>query len=131
MDYINSVTCPRVQKVMQKEKIEDSFIYLELAKWNEEAKEKILNAKSLDELVKLFDELYERYFLNYNVKTKEFKEKIIKEEDFKKLSLDEQKKLFVEMLDMNQMYVNFSERNDKKYGLSAEDIKISEMFYSK
>ena len=105
------------------------FVYLELAKWNEEAKEKILKAKSLTELEKLFDELYERYFLNYNVKTKEFKEKILKEEGFKKLSLDEQKNLFVEMLDMNQMYVNFSERADKKYNLSEKDIKLSEEFY--
>lgn len=105
------------------------FIYLELAKWNEEAKEKILKAKSLEELEKLFDELYERYFLNYNVKTKEFKEKILKEEEFKKLGLDGQKKLFVEMLDMNQMYVNFSERADKKYNLSKEDIVLSEVFY--
>ena len=105
------------------------FVYVELAKWNEEAKEKILKVKSLSELVKLFDELYERYFLNYNVKTKEFKEKIIKEEGFKKLSLDQQKKLFIEMLDMNQMYVNFSEREDKKYHLSSEDIKLSEQFY--
>jgi len=106
-----------------------NFIYLQLAKWNEEAKEKILKAKSLTELEKLFDELYERYFLNYNVKTKEFKEKILKEEGFKKLSLDEQKNLFVEMLDMNQMYVNFSERADKKYNLSEKDIKLSEEFY--
>jgi len=105
------------------------FVYLELAKWNEEAKEKILKAKSLTELEKLFDELYERYFLNYNVKTKEFKEKILKEEGFKKLSLDEQKKLFIEMLDMNQLYVNFSERADKKYNLSEIDIKLSEEFY--
>jgi len=106
------------------------FIYVELAKWNEEAKEKILRAKSLNELEKLFDELYERYFLNYNVKTKEFKEKMIKEEEFKKLGLDKQKKLFVEMLDMNQMYVNFSERADKKYNLSKEDIALSEEFYN-
>jgi adenine-specific DNA-methyltransferase len=106
------------------------FIYLELAKWNEEAKEKILKAKNLEELEKLFDELYERYFLNYNVKTKEFKEKTLKEEGFKKLSLDEQKKLFVEMLDMNQMYVNFSERADKKYNLSKDDIVLSEEFYN-
>jgi len=89
-----------------------------------------LKAESLSELEKLFDELYERYFLNYNVKTKEFKEKILKEEEFKKLSLDEQKKLFVEMLDMNQMYVNFSERADKKYNLSKEDIALSEEFYN-
>lgn len=106
------------------------FVYIELAKWNEEAKEKILKAKSLSELVKLFDELYERYFLNYNVKTKEFKEKIIKEDGFKNLDLDKQKKLFVEMLDMNQMYVNFSERADKKYMLSKEDITLSEEFYN-
>jgi len=111
-------------------KIGGDFVYLELAKWNEEAKEKILKAKSLGELGKIFDELYKRYFLNYNVKTKEFKEKILKEEEFKKLSLNEQKKLFVEMLDMNQMYVNFSERVDKKYNLSKEDIALSEEFYN-
>lgn len=107
------------------------FVYAELARWNEEAKEKILKVKSLTELEKLFDELYERYFLNYNVKTKEFKEKILKEEGFKNLSLDGQKNLFVEMLDMNQMYVNFSERADKKYNLSKEDITLSEEFYNK
>jgi adenine-specific DNA-methyltransferase len=106
------------------------FIYVQLAKWNEEAKEKILKAKSLNELEKFFDELYERYFLNYNVKTKEFKEKTIKEEGFKNLSLDKQKKFFVEMLDMNQMYVNFSERADKKYNLSKDDIALSEEFYN-
>lgn len=106
------------------------FVYFELAKWNEEAKEKILKVKNLKDLEKLFDELYERYFLNYNVKTKEFKEKILKEEGFKKLSLDEQKKLFVEMLDMNQMYINFSERADKKYDLPNDDIALSEDFYN-
>lgn len=119
----------RNQKVLAQENIDDNFIYFELAKWNEEAKEKILKAKSLTGLERLFDELYERYFLNYNVKTKEFKEKILKEEGFKNLSLDEQKNLFVEMLDMNQMYVNFSERADKKYNLSEKDIKLSEEFY--
>lgn len=128
MDYIQKATLPRIKKSL--ENIGDSFVFFELAKWNEEAKEKILKAKNLKDLEKLFDELYERYFLNYNVKTKEFKEKIIKEEGFEKLSLDEQKKLFVEMLDMNQMYVNFSERADKKYNLSKDDITLSEDFYN-
>ena len=44
MDYINTVTCPRLQKVMEKENIDDFFIYIELAKWNEEEKEKNKNA---------------------------------------------------------------------------------------
>lgn len=89
-----------------------------------------IEGKKLERLEKAFDELYERYFLSYNVKTKEFKEKTIKEEEFKNLSLNEQKKLFVEMLDMNQMYVNFSERADRKYELWKEDITLSEEFYN-
>src|SRR5680860_55769 len=140
MDYIENTAVARLKEVIKGERAGVSvsvewqgggdFVYLELAKWNEEAREKILKAKSLSELEKLFDELYERYFLNYNVKTKEFKEKTIKEEEFKKLGLDKQKKLFVEMLDMNQMYVNFSERADKKYKLTKEDIALSEEFYN-
>ena len=107
------------------------FIYLELAKWNEKAKEEIQNAKDLSVLVKLFDTLYEKYFLNYNVKIKDFKEKIIKEENFKKLTLAQQKKMFLTMLDLNQMYVQESEMADKKYGISSEDQKLTKAFYSK
>jgi len=107
------------------------FIYCELAKWNEQAKEEIQNAKDLSALVKLFDTLYEKYFLNYNVKIKDFKEKIIKEENFKKLTIVQQKKMFLTMLDLNQMYVQESEMADKKYGISNEDQKLTKAFYSK
>lgn len=106
-----------------------NFIYLELAKWNEVAKEKILECKDLKELLQFFDEMYEKYFLNYNLKIKEFKEKIIQEEEFKKLSLEEQKKIFIAMLDNNQMYVNMSEMADKRYGISKEDEDLSRKFY--
>lgn len=107
------------------------FIYCELAKWNEQAKEKIQNAKDLAALVKLFDTLYEKYFLNYNIKIKDFKEKIINEENFKKLSLDEQKRMFLTMLDLNQMYVLESEMKSEEFGISAEDQKLTKKFYSK
>ncbi len=130
LDEHIDICIERNQKVLAQENINDNFVYFELAKWNEEAKEKILKAKSLKELEKLFDELYERYFLNYNVKIKEFKERTLKEEGFQKLSLDDQKKLFIEMLDMNQMYVNFSERADEKYNLAKDDIALSEEFYN-
>ena len=140
LDYEDNDSVKRLQNVIKGDQSGISksvdwqgggdFIYCELAKWNEKAKEKILQSKSLNELVKLFDELYERYFLNYDVKTRELKEKIIKEKDFINLRLDEQKRLFIEMLDMNQMYVNFSERNDEKYCLSQEDIRLTEDFYN-
>jgi len=106
------------------------FIYVELKKWNEEAKEKIMNCEKIEELEKFFDEMYEKYFLNYNVKIKEFKEKIVRNENFRSLPLEKQKKMFVSMLDLNQMYVNMSERNDKKFGISDEDVKLSEEFYN-
>ena len=130
MDYINTVTCPRVQKVMAKENIDDSFIYCELAKWNETAKEKIISAKNLDELIAFFAEMCDKYFLNYNLKIKEFREKVIKEKEFKNLSLDQQKKMFIAMLDNNQMYIPKTEMADKKYGISAEDQKLTKDFYN-
>lgn len=106
------------------------FIYFELAKWNETAKEKIIACESLDGLIKFFDEMYERYFLNYNLKIKEFRERVIKEEEFKNLTLDEQKKMFVVMLDNNQMYVNKTEMADKKFGIDKQDQKLTSEFYN-
>lgn len=140
MDYIETIAVERMKKVIDGEQggISQSvnwqgggeFIYFELAKWNETAKEKILDCESLGELIKFFDEMYERYFLNYNLKIKEFREKVIKEEEFKKLSLEEQKKMFVAMLDNNQMYVNKTEMEDTKYGISEKDQKLTSDFYS-
>ncbi len=141
MNYIENTAVARLNEVLKGEIAGISkevnwqgggeFIYCELAKWNEQAKEEIQNAKDLPALVKLFDTLYEKYFLNYNVKIKDFKEKIIKEEEFKKLTLIQQKKMFLTMLDLNQMYVNESEISDKKYGISTEDQKLTKAFYSK
>lgn len=131
MDYIKTVTAPRIKEVLKRSKSNDSFIYCELSKWNEQAKEEIQNAKDLPALVKLFDTLYEKYFLNYNVKIKDFKDKIVKEENFKKLTLAQQKKMFLIMLDLNQMYVQESEMADKKYGISTEDQKLTKAFYNK
>lgn len=106
------------------------FVYFELKKWNEEAKEKIISCKSLEEMKKLFDELYSKYFLNYNLEIKNFKDKTLKEDEFKNMSLDEQKKLFCDMLDKNQMYVNYNEIEDKKYDISKEEIELNRDFYS-
>jgi adenine-specific DNA-methyltransferase len=140
MDYIETIACERLRKVIHGEQggISKSvnwqgggdFIYFELAEWNETAKEKILECESLEKLEKFFDEMYERYFLNYNLKIKEFKEKVLKEDNFRKLSLDEQKKIFVAMLDNNQMYVNKTEMADNKFGISEEDQNLTNQFYN-
>jgi len=139
MNYIQDVTLKRLEKVTNGEQGGisksvnwqggDSFIYFELAKWNEKAKEEILKCNSLKGLDKLFSKHYGKYFLNYNLKIKEFKEKVIKEENFKNLSLDEQKRMFLTMLDLNQMYVQKTEMADEKYRISEEDQKLTNEFY--
>lgn len=106
-----------------------SFIYLELAKNNQKAVEQIQTCNSYDELVLFFDEMCEKYFLHYNVKVKQFREEVCKEDNFKKLSLNKQKELFIKMLDLNQLYVNFSDMEDNKHNLSSNDIDITKDFY--
>ncbi|MFA5793364.1 MAG: site-specific DNA-methyltransferase [Candidatus Gracilibacteria bacterium] len=130
MDYVETVTTKRVQKIIKNNK-NGSFIYLELAKWNSEAKEKIAECGSLKELEKLLKELSEKYFLHYNVKFKEFKEKIIHEEAFKNLSLKKQQEMFCKMLDLNQLYVNASEMEDKNFGINKDDIALTKNFYNR
>ena len=139
MDYTETIAVERLKKVIEGEqggiskavewKGGGDFIYCELAKWNEKAKEKIEACKNLEELTTFFDEMIDKYFLNYNLKIKEFKEKVLKEPEFKNLSLDKQKQMFCAMLDNNQMYINRSEVADKKYGLCEEDIENTKAFY--
>lgn len=106
-----------------------SFIYLELAKNNEKAKELIGECQSYNKLVELFEILYSKYFLHYNVRIKDFKEIIIHEEQFKVLSIDKQKEMFCRMLDNNQLYVNRDEMEDKQFNISPEDIALTKDFY--
>ncbi len=102
------------------------FVYMELAKWNEEWVEKIRDAKTSKELVKLWDEMKETAFLSYKVEPKTIDANV---KDFADLSVADQKKFLIECLDKNQLYVNLSEIEDKEYGVSREDIKLNKDFY--
>ena len=106
-----------------------SFVYVELAKNNQNAIEYIQNCESYEDLVLFFNEMCDKYFLHYNVKVKDFREVICKEENFKKLNLDQQKIMFAKMLDLNQLYVNVSDMEDTKFNLSENDIAITKDFY--
>ena len=106
-----------------------SFVYLELTKNNQNAIEHIQDCKNYEELLAFFDEMCHTYFLHYNVKVKEFREKICKEENFRNLTLDKQKIMFAKMLDLNQLYVNVSDMEDKKFTLSESDIAVTKDFY--
>ena len=105
------------------------FIYFELAEYNEEAKNKIDACASYKELKKLFTELTDYYFLNYNVSVKQFNDEILDDKDFQELPLEEQKAIFKALLDNNQLYISYDEQDDPRFKLSEEDRKLTEMFY--
>tara|TARA_Y100000389_G_scaffold116260_1_gene113415 strand:- start:3517 stop:5619 length:2103 start_codon:yes stop_codon:yes gene_type:complete len=106
------------------------FIYFELAQYNEEAKLKIEKCKSFNELKKLFNELVDHYFLDYNVSIKSFK-KILNNKKFTEIELDVQKGIFKSLLDNNQLYIAHEEQDDPRFNLDKHDISLSNLFYGK
>jgi adenine-specific DNA-methyltransferase len=116
----------RIQKVLQKENINDDFVYLELMKWNENFVEKIQSTKTKEELKNLWETMKEKAFLSYKLDIKTIDEHA---KDFEDLSIEDQKKFLFECLDKNHLYVNYSEIYDEEYGVSEEDKKLNREFY--
>ena len=49
---------------------------------------------------------------------------------FSELTLDEQKQVLVRTLDLNQLYVNYTEIDDKRYKVSKEEKELNKQFYT-
>ena len=127
MDYVENVTVPRVEKVIEKQDGGD-FLYCELMQYNQVYVDKIQVAQSSEELVALWQEIAENSFLNWYVNAEVPDEAI---DDFKAIDdLETQKHLLVELLDKNQLYVNLSEIEDVDFGVCAEDKALNKKFYA-
>jgi adenine-specific DNA-methyltransferase len=120
------VNCKRISKILKTNHKDKDFIYCELLKYNEEAIDKIQDANDTKQLLKIWEEMCMRYFLNYEVDIKKFNNN---KKDFEKLSLKQQKEELTKMLNKNQLYVNFSEMEDTQYKVSKEDKELNKKFY--
>lgn len=135
LDAHMDIILKRMQKVMKlnaKEKNlnnfnkNESFTYCELLKYNEDAIDKIQDAKDTKSLLKIWYEMCEHYFLNYDVEIKKFNDN---KKDFEKMTLKQQKDVLVEMLNKNQLYVNLSEIEDSQFKVSKEEKELNKKFY--
>ncbi len=104
MDYVKTITVERLKKFV---------------------------GKTSKELVKICGNIAKNSFLNWYVNSEMPEEAI---NDFieigkAKKGLDKQKKLLAELLNKNQLYVNFSEINDKDFNVSEEDKELNRLFY--
>ena len=131
MDYIQTVTVPRIMHTIQKYK-KDDFIYCELMKYNEVYMDKIQEASSSDELLSLWKDISENSFLNWYVNEKMPEDAIQNFKDIGKSDngLDKQKKLLTELLNKNQLYVHLSEMDDEDFHISQEDKTLNRLFFN-
>lgn len=125
MDYVETVTSKRVQRVIEQNGSDD-FIYLELKKYNQTFIEQIASASSATQLLEIWEQMKAKSFLNYNVDIKKQDEHI---EEFKALTLAEQKQHLCELLDKNQLYVNLSSLNDTDFACTEEEKRLNRDFY--
>ncbi len=137
MEYLDTITIPRMQKIIwgsQSGISKDvdwqwggSFVYVELAKMNEDFIVKIEEAKKTQDLEIIWGQMVEKAFLSYRVDPKTID---IKAREFQDLSLEDQKRFLLEVLDKNMLYIPYSEISDKSFDVSDEDKKLNTQFYA-
>ncbi|GAA9514657.1 site-specific DNA-methyltransferase [Helicobacter pylori] len=135
MDYIETITKERLKKVIEGEqggiskkcdfKGGGSFVYAELKEVNLEVKKQILNAKSMGECLKIFNDLNERF-----LKRADCKIDGIHSEEFQNLDLNEQKRICCALLDSNEDYLNLGDMDEDAWGIDGITKKYNEIFYS-
>ncbi|WP_120814302.1 site-specific DNA-methyltransferase [Helicobacter pylori] len=135
MDYIETITKERLKKVIEGEqggiskkcgfKGGGSFVYAELKEVNLEIKKQILNAKSMGECLKIFNDLNERF-----LKRTDCKIDGIHSEEFQNLDLNEQKRIYCVLLDSNEDYLNLGDMDENTWGIDEIAKKYNEIFYS-
>lgn len=137
MDYINTVSVPRLQKVIDGEqggisKDVDwqgggSFIYAELDSLNQQYIDRLNEINSEEELEAILEEMKASAYLNFKV---ELHKVTVEDEDFSSFTLDKKKKVLIDVLDMNQLYLNYSEIDDTQYNISEEVKQFNHSFYN-
>ena len=128
MDYVETVTVKRVQKVIANQLSETHFIYAELMQYNQHFIDKIQNAKTKEDILKVWDEMQDKAFISYQFDKDIFNQNL---DAFKTATLQTMQHYLIEILDKNQLYVNFSEIEDNSFNISEEDKALNYSFYKK
>ena len=116
----------RLQRVIKSENIDDSFVSVELAKFNQTFVDEIDSARSLTDLTQIWKNMQTEAFLQYTVKCSQVESSLLDES----LGIEFKKQLLREVLDANQLYISKSEMDDVKYGISQRNKILTTRFYN-
>lgn len=125
MNYIETITSKRIQKVLKKNN-EGNFVYLELKKYNQTFMERIEEAKSTEALLQIWEQMKAKSFFKYSIDLQAFENSL---DEFKQFDLKRQKEILCEILDKNQLYVNLSSLNDADFACTDEEKTLTKDFY--
>ena len=137
MDYINEVTIPRLQRVIEGDKsgiseVVDwqgggSFVYCELLENSKELIDEIQNATDAT-ITDIKEKIYRDERIVPYITRDELEAVDV---EFEKLTLEEKKMALCALVDKNKLYVNLSDIDDKAYNISDKDRKFTESFYKR
>ena len=137
MEYINTVSVPRLQKVIEGEQggiSKDtnwqggsSFVYAELMEKNQGYLKDLQISENIQELMEVYSRMKENADIDFRLDLEKFEEEI---SNFN--SLDERRRELVRILDKNQLYYNYANIDDKNVRdlISNNDYKFNKSFYS-
>lgn len=137
MDYINEVTIPRLQRIIEGDKSgiseevdwQDggSFVYCELLENSKELIDEIQNATDVT-ITDMKEKIYRDERIVPYITRDELEAVDV---EFEKLPLEEKRKVLCELVDKNKLYVNLSDIDDKTYNINDEDRMFTESFYKR
>lgn len=135
MDYIHTVSVPRLHKVMKGEQggiSQDvdwqgggSFVYCELKEDGQTLIDAI-HATDDTTISEIKDRIYQDERIVPYLTTQEL-EKV--DNEFKHLDINDKRKVLIELVDKNKLYVNYSSIDDKDYDVSDDDKSFTHSFY--
>lgn len=135
MDYIHTISVPRLQKVIEGEQggiSKDvkwqgggSFVYVELMEKNKGFIDAIRKCETKNDIDQLFNFMLEEAEIDFRVDLEKVKDTL------HQLSLDDQKRTLFKIIEKNQLYYNYSEIDDENVRdlISDSDYKFNKSFY--
>ena len=136
MDYINTVSVPRLQKVIEGEqggisKDVDwqgggSFVYAELMEKNRGYIKDVMSAEKMPELLDVFERMKATTDFDFRVDLEKFQQEL---HDFS--DVDEARRELLRILDKNQLYYNYANIDDSNVRdiVDDADYKFNKSFY--
>ncbi len=136
MDYINTVTVPRLQKVIEGEqggisKEVDwqgggSFVYCELMEQNESIASALQAADTSEEVETILNQITEDGLIIPAVLPDDLRSH---RDEFIQMPLEQQKKLVMELIDKNKLYVNLCDMDDEELAVGDIDKTFTRSIY--